>query len=380
MRSNYALIVSLLLLAAAVPTLVADEAPFVRVKLPAATQGPLWPPGIVTDANGDFPVVGIHLIEVNGTPGIPLLGQPFMISKDTVPPLDASGNRILNNWFAGSYDFVRPLDLNPGSPDLDMVLYNLSFGPVDESGVARIPASGDSAFNLTTDPHPCQELFPTDLQAATYERPRFPLHEVPIWGFQGDGIRYGRDSGAVEVPNQRVDFREGCVGCAGENNLDQRPRRDPITLGQWLNASGKVTIRLDDFNAEAGAYTAATFRFNLRNMLPNSIYTVQAVRNRRIPGFDFFPQGDPLAIPNVIVTNEWGRGRGTFKAHNPFPDPATDFTGERITGLVVTWHPDYQNWGACGARFGAGVDLMTQLNSFVEGNFDLTPFITVPAP
>jgi hypothetical protein len=380
MPQRLASIVSAALLAAtALPAAAAPPAgapPRIVIDLPVTTQGPLWPPATVTDADGDFPVVGISLIEFAGFPGIPLFGQAVLVSKDSVPPLDENGDKVNNNWFLASYTILRPLDLSPGSPDLDTVLHSLSYGPPDASGVPRIPRVGDSLYNLYTDPAPCPDVFPSSSQVASYTRPRFPLHRVPILGFQGDQVGYDVDTGDPYLPVARGG--PGCEsGCPGEDLLDTR-RAAPITLGEWLRGRARLTITLRDLDGPRHAYTAADFHVVLRDALPSTIYTVFAVRPRRLPGADFTPQADPLGMPSVIATDDQGRGEATFRVVHPFPDPAADPAGLRIVGVVVSPHPDNQNWGACGAILGAGVDIQTQFNSLVEGNIDFTPFVTVP--
>jgi hypothetical protein len=46
--------------------------------------------------------------------------------------------------------------------------------------------------------------------------------------------------------------------------------------------------------------------------------------------------------------------------------------------VIVAYHPDYKNWGACGGLFATGVDIHTHFNSLIKGNLDFTPFVTVP--
>jgi hypothetical protein len=350
----------------------------ILVDLPVATQGPLWPPSDLTNANGDFLVVGFSLATLGGVPGIPLFDQAVLVSKDSVPPLDENGDKINNNWFLASYDVIRPLNLSPGSPDLDMVLYALSIGPPEDgTTIPRVPAVGDSAYNLYTDQLPCQEVFPSSSQLPVYGRQRYALHEVPIWGFQGDGFALDVHTGDPYVPNNHNG--PGCgSGCPGEEVLDYRPQREPITLGDWLAARGTVRISLTDFDRVQGGYTAADFNFKFRNLVPSSVYTVLTIRPRRIPGSDFFPQADPLGLPNILISDRAGNAEATLHEIHPFPDPANDPLGHRVIGVIVAYHPDYKNWGACGGLFATGVDIHTHFNSLIKGNLDFTPFVTVP--
>jgi hypothetical protein len=378
-----AVALALAVLAVAPPAATAAKKPTsITVDLPVSTQGPLWPPAEVTNAAGDFVLIGVGLVTaVPGQPGVlPVFGAAWLVSKDTPFPVDASGRRIIENWFISGHKVIRPLDLSRGSPDLDMELFSLSMGPPDDdTGTLRIPAQGDSAQNLNTDQPPCSEVFPTTEQLASYSRPRYPLNQVPIYGFQGDGVDYDIITGQPFKTNQG--FGHGCgTGCPGEDLLDRRPPLGPITLGQWIEARGQAAITLTDYDPNTKHFTAADFEITLRHMIPNSIYTVWTFRPRRIPGDNFIGQANPLTIPNVIVTDRHGFGVGHMHVINPFPDPAIDTKGLRITGLIIAWHPDYQNWGACGGRLGAGVDIFSHLNTVVNGNLDFTTFVTTGAP
>lgn len=366
----------LLVALVAVPSLGADHlgAPRITMEIANATQGPLWPPSELTNADGDFVVIGISLVETPEFPGFgfPFFSQAVLVSKDSRPPFNPDGTRNFSNWFLAGYDIVRPLDLS----DLDMELYTLSVGPKDDSGARRIPAEGDSLYNLNTGSNSCPEIFPSAIQEDNYTRPRYRLNEVPIWGFQGDQIIYDHDTGEVVTPVAKGG--SNCPdGCEGENIIDFRPITQPVTLGQWLQAKATLTVTLADYREDLDAYTAADFKIKLKDALPQSVYTVWTIRPRRIPDSSFSPQADPLHIPNIILTDEKGKGENTWRVRNPFTDPELDVDGERITGLVVAWHPDFQNWGACGAILGAGVDIISQFSTVVDGTLDITPFVTV---
>ncbi|GAB4180895.1 MAG: hypothetical protein Tsb002_00300 [Wenzhouxiangellaceae bacterium] len=356
------------------------------IDLPISTQGPFWPPAEVTDADGNFLLLGNALQEV--APGVIGLvpEQAVVVSKNTVPPLDAQGVEDPTNWFGAPYDIIRTLDLSPGSPDLDITLHSLSYGPTDDgfSGAPRIPAEGDTPFNLNKGLTICPDVFPTEVQKTNYFRPSYPLHEVPVLGFQGDNVSYIPETGEEYDPMTASD-NPACAGtgCPGEDPVDTR-RREPITLGDWAKYDGRLKIQLTKPN-DNGEFTHGIFDFRLRDMLPNSVYTVWVVRPRVVPVPGVFEARriGPIAVPNVLVTDAWGRANMRFEVPNPFPDPATDAQGMRITGLSVVYHSDAQNWGACFTRFGAGVDVHVAFNTFnvvpdVPGTLqDFTDFITV---
>lgn len=357
-----------------------------RIRLPVATQGPLWPPAEVADKNGNFLLIGNELREVSpGSIGM-VPGRALLVSKETVPPLDANGVEDPDNWFGAPYKIIRELDLSRGSKDLKTVLYSLSFGPtVTKDGSPRIPAVGDSPFNLNKDLIVCPEIFPTLNQEHQFFRPAYPLHRVPIVGFQGDGVRFDPNTGSTFDPETASnDPACAATGCPGEDPVDELSDK-PITLGDWLKSKGDLDIRLTHPNRR-GQFTRAKFSFDLRGMVPNSIYTVWVVRPRTMPVPGVFERRDidPIASMNVITTDAHGRGEAEFDVGHPFPDAAVDPYGLRIIGLSVVYHSNHQNWGACFSPYGPGTDVHVVFNTLnaepkVPGTLpDFTEFVTVP--
>lgn len=348
--------------------------PSITLNLANSTQGPFWPPSEVTTKDGDFIVVG--QVMTNVAPGVfaPVPNQAVLVSKDTVPALDKNGVEDPTNWFGAAYTVIRKLDLTPGSKDLDMVLYSNSFGPVDgpHGKAPRIPRVGDSRFNLNGDLTVCGDVFPATSQRLTFTLPRFPVHQFPVNGFQGDNVAYNPDTGEPFDPMTATGC--GAPNCPGEDAVDHR-RTKPITLGEWLKAKGSVKITPTRFDRILNAFTAARFEFQLHDMLPNSLYTVWAVRLRTLPALGQRAI-NPLAVPNVIATDEKGDGRGSFEIPNPFPDPATDTRGLRIIGLSLVFHSGHQNWGACFNKAGPGVGVHVVFSTLADGTTDITKFIT----
>lgn len=353
--------------------------------LPNSTQGLLWPPSEVADKDGNYIVVGFVLAKTSSGNITLLPNQAVIVDKNTVPPLDSNGREDFTNVFGAPYKIIRELDLRPGSPDLDIVLHTQSFGPVaGDVGIGgkagpRSPRAGDSAFNLNSMLPVCPEIFPSPSQVGVFTRPSFPLHKVPIIGFQGDQVARDVVSGQLIDPHLASGPGCGFTGCPGENVADEL-ERPPITLGKWLSSSAKVKITLTRFNKEVNAFTAAKFDLRFKGLLPRSMYTVWAIRHN----VDF-PRPDirlanPLGIPSVFITDD--KGNGTFSAEvtNPFRDPATDAQGLRVIGLAVVYLPGFQTSGACIGLLGPGVDFTEVFNTFVDGTFDFTNFITKQPP
>lgn len=344
------------------------HAPSASFELAPATQGPFWPPAVVLDEDGNYLVVGNILTEVAPGQVVPIPGAA-LVSKNTVPPLDANGREDFSNQLGAPYDVIRPLDLSPGSPDLDIMLFASSMGPVvgDFGGGPRMPREGESAYNLNAGGGlevSCPEMFPTSSQD-DFTRKSFPLHRVPVWGFRGDQVTYDADTGlATPTPEIPIDVR----------------RRGPITLGDYIGGERRVKITLTDWNDEVQAFTAARFDYKFRGLLPNGFYHASLLRTQLL---DPRPKpGNPtsLTVSNMFVTDENGDAQISRTIPNPFPDPATDDAGLRVIGVVGAFHSDEQSWGGCPGLFGSSIDSHAFFNTLSEGIFELTGFTTKAAP
>ena len=343
-------------------------APSQTFRFKPGTQGPLWPPSIAQNADGDYLVVGLILTAVAPGVVVPIPGAA-LVSKDTVPPLNAQGIEDFSNPFGAPYRVIRPLDLSPGSPDLSIVLYASSFGPFTGNfgGGPRMPKLGDSLYNLNMGgpgEEPCREQLPAASQTS-YTRERVPLHRVQVYGFRGDQVVYDPDTGQA-LPRH-------------EEQLDAF-RREPITLGAYLGGTREATITLTRWNEEVGAYTAARFDFRFRGLVPNAVHHVSLLRSNI---FNPRPiRGNPtsVTVSNAFVTDDKGNASFSRELPNPFPDPATDDKGLRVIGIVGAYHSDFMNKAGCPGRFGSSVDTHANFNTFAEGITQLTDFITKPAP
>ncbi len=339
------------------------------------TQGPPWPPSTLVDKSGNFVVVGTVITQdaAGGIKTVP--NGAALVSKDTVPPLNAQGKEDFSNPFAAPYTIIRNLDLSRGSRDRKIELFTPSFGPFTGSwgGGPRIPMEGASKYNLNMIPTPCPEIFPSESQKTSFTRPSFPLQQYPILGFQGDDLEYDVDSGEPYDP--MTASGPGCeMGCPGETDVDFRSDK-PITLGDWLSAKGKFGVRLSDYSKRAGGYKSAVFKLQFERLLPHSVYTAWAVKQRvfsqgRFPG--------PLGVPSIFVTDKFGNAELEVKLPNPFPARDLDDEGLRLIGIEISYHPDAQNWGACGERFGVGYRVFNWFDMKPDGSRDFDTLVTVP--
>lgn len=349
-------------------------------ELMGASQGAIYPPAVILDEFGNFPVVGFIPTEIAPGLVVPIQGAA-LVSRDTVPPLDANGREDYTDLFAAPFVIVHPLDLSLGSPDLGIELWNGSHGPVmgDFGGGIRLQKPGDSRYNLNQaipGEEACPEQFPSSTQRnGFWTRERYPFTRIPIYGFQGDQTAIDPDTGAVFTKE--------------EPRVDTRPRFEPVTLGDYLAVRGDkfVKITLTRFSAEVNAYTAARFDIRFRGHVPNNVYHVSLLRTQLVDPRPLRGNPTSLTVANAFSTDENGNAYLSGEMPNPFPDPFTDDAGLRVLGLVGAHHQDPLNKGGCPGIFGSAVDSGTYFNTLFqfglpteENPFGLVDFITKAAP
>jgi hypothetical protein len=262
-------------------------------ELTPTTQGPLYPPSEVVDAHGNFVVIG-RVNRKGKTGGQAEWGQA-LVAPSVAPEFGTFE----------PYDIIADLD-SPLSAEAQAIeLFTLPL---------PLP-SNNYPMTFAPDQRP---------DASTVTRPSYPLNAAPI-----------------------PDLRE----CDGPR------RRSPITLGQWMQARGRLTVELP------AAAESATFSFEFTGLIPDSLYTVMSLREG-----DLDPTGPsrpgPLGVPNVFVTDEEGHSRYKATLPNPF---AAD--GNRIINVVVLWMSYQQSYGGAIGHFGLGGDVHAQLK-LKERSFD----------
>ncbi len=138
-----------------------------------------------------------------------------------------------------------------------------------------------------------------------------------------------------------------------------RQNAKAITLRDWINAEG--ILRVKTLSNERDA----TFTLNLKKLIPNSLYTVMALRENDSDPLSPTRPG-PLGVPNCFVTDEFGSASYETTMINPFPLNG----GNRIINIVVLYMSSQcSNGGAIGV-YGLGGDIHAQLKlktkSFTE--------------
>ncbi|MGV9820232.1 hypothetical protein [Nocardia xishanensis] len=152
--------------------------------LTPTTQGPLYPPSEVFDADGNFIVVG--WLNEPGPDGTVTRrwGRALVAADSPLPPFGESL----------PYRIVRELPDELSADDAGLVLYTLPL---------PLPANN---YPMVFAPDQLPD-------AASVLRPSYPFHEAPI-------------------PDLRPE--------------DGRKLTEPVTLGQWLGARGTVEVSVSD--------------------------------------------------------------------------------------------------------------------------------------
>lgn len=362
----------------------AEGPPSLHTRIPNTTQGPFWPPSSHCDKDGNFILVGTVITEVAPGVVVPVPRQAVLVSKDTVPPLDANGKEDFTDYFKAPYKVIRNLDLSPGSPDLDLVLHTISWGPPEGDwgdGAPRMPRLGESRYNLNSfhlKKRVSTEIFPSEAQRRKYTRAAFPLHLAPIPGFQGDQVSYDVETGEPYTPVLRNGPGAPPEGLPGEDPVNFR-RPGPITLGMWMKAEVWLTVTLMNFKkgpGPVGVYTAARFDLQARNLLPDSMYLLTMIRSAEFHPVPLRKFPDTSVLPNILLTDWEGKGRLSRVIPNPFPDPRNDPEGLRIIGVGLAYSSSHTAMGGYPCRLNPGVDIQVVTQSFADGTLDITPFHT----
>ncbi|MGE4593316.1 hypothetical protein [Alcaligenes sp.] len=260
-------------------------------ELSITTQGPTYPPSEVMDADGNFIVIGqINRTDLEGVTKASW-GRAIVSAESPVPKFGQQAPYTILRELAESLpDTDRKIELYTLPIPLPCNNYNMLFAP------KQYPGAHEAKI------------------------PSYPFHAVPI-------------------PDARLE--------------DGLKITDPITLGKWCEAKGKllVSVSADRRNA--------TFEFVFSSMIPNSLYTVMSLRKQDLSPSNPTRPG-PLGIPNVFITDSDGNGSYRAVLPNPFPSEE-DPLSNRIINVVVLWMSYQMSHGGAIGMFGLGGDIHAQL-------------------
>lgn len=210
------------------------------------------------------------------------------------------------------YNIVEMIDINALKSSQDRVLYTLPIPlPCNNYPLIFAPEQNPNANALI--------------------KSSYPLHAVPIPDMRAnDGLK---------------------VTC-------------PILLSQWIKAKGLLEVATSYDNK------SANFDFRFFNLIPNSMYTVMALREHDLDPLNTSRPG-PLGIPSVFITDNIGSGSYFANMPNPFAQEKTP-DRNRIINVVVLFMSTQMSYGGAIGHHGLGGDIHAQLklpgSSFWEFN------------
>ena len=282
------------------------------------------------------------------------LRQALLVSTLTVTPLLLHAEQALNvqaenvtgwNRYLGQvryqWDFIPP--------PLDLAGAN-TIGEYDPDGAEALeltPASGDDTVLASlVDPF-LELLFPPFLVSLTDPS----TLNVPVRNtatiISGDGVTRGV-----------LPFIEDAAVL--ERSLAAPNSPDPITLGEWLEASGRMAIRCRDDDT-------ARLRIRVRDLIPHRVYTVWAMWH--LAGGRIFPQ--PFGgVPNAYLTDK--RGNASFERELnfcPMQASRSGVDGSRLLSIITHIHSDHVLYGAIPFPGGAGFPPGSVGSMQLEWNF-----------
>nr|WP_321302549.1 hypothetical protein [Alcaligenes faecalis] len=260
-------------------------------ELSITTQGPTYPPSEVMDADGNFIVIGqINRADLNGITKTSW-GAAIVSAESLVPEFGQQA----------PYTILRELTESLAEQDRRIELYTL---PI---------------------PLPCNNY---SMLFAPKQYPRAHEAKIPSYPFH-----------AVPIPDARIE--------------DGLKITDPITLGVWCDAKGKLEVNV------SADRRYATFEFEFVGMIPNSLYTVMSLRKLDLSPSNPTRPG-PLGIPNVFITDRDGNASYRAVLPNPFPSAEAPLSN-RIINVVVLWMSYQMSYGGAIGMFGLGGDIHAQL-------------------
>jgi len=333
----------------------------ISVELTSTTQGPFWPPSEIMDEDGNFILIGGFILrEVSPAKVVPIPNERgVIVSKDTKPPL-SNGKEDFSNPLGAPYQIVRELDLGSNGKDWELKPCSLSAGPFVGDfggGRPRVPAAGQSRYNLNANPLWNRMFLPVGHESPQFQRPSYPLDQVPILRLDeiptdiSIGIRVDKDRMPARAPGPESpgDFRS----------------RHPITLREFLGGKGRLWITPLSSAGNSSFFTRARFDFSLEGLLPHSLYGFWALHAASLlsPADPKFILPVPLAVPNLAITDGRGNTSASFELHGPFPEQVRDAVGNRLVAVAVIYYSDFQSWGAAISGIATGVNAHTVMSA-----------------
>ena len=126
------------------------------------------------------------------------------------------------------------------------------------------------------------------------------------------------------------------ISSANSSEKAQSEPTNPITIAQWMKASGTAKI--------ACTKSGSTIKLRMENLIPNRMYGVWATLGMSASGDpEVFPSIPIGGTPNLFITDE--DGDAVFKRSMQFCPLAPDSTDRPLLVINVQYHSNHQNYG-----------------------------------
>ena len=186
-----------------------------------------------------------------------------------------------------------------------------------------------------------------------------PLRDVGTWT-SGLINHLNADSVTPLVDNSRVTLPFQSIADVATQAQADPSSPDPITLGDWLKASGKMKLR----SKEDGK---THLRIEVKDLIPNRAYTVWAMWHRA--NGSIFPQ--PFGgTPNAFITDMKGNAMMERELNfSPLEAAQEGIEGNRLLSIITHLHSDHILYGGVPTPTGTGFPPGTVLHMQLEWNF-----------
>ena len=128
----------------------------------------------------------------------------------------------------------------------------------------------------------------------------------------------------------------------------------PITLKQWIQAKGDLLVTISKDSK------SAAFEFCFKGLIPNSLYTIMALREHDLDPNSITRPG-PLGVPNVFIADKNGAANYSAVMPNPFENNKDKNKRNRIINVIVLWMSSQMSYGGAIGHYGLGGDIHAQL-------------------
>ena len=247
-----------------------------------------------------------------------LLDQPRYRWDFLAPPLDIAG---ANTVGAYNPDGHNPLPLGPGSPP-------------------------ETILATVADPFLEVVFPPFQVSSANPDFINLKLRDVPSM-VRGD-----------LVTRAALPFITNAAVTAQSQAAPDQP--DPITLGDWLKASGKMHVSCEEDGT-------AEIKIKVHDLIPHRAYTVWAMWH--LSDGRIFPQ--PFGgAPNGYITDEEGEAEYERTLNFcPLEAARNGIDNNRLLSIITHLHSDHVLYGAVPTPSGAGLPPGTVGHMQLEWNF-----------